>query len=762
MLDFENQSKPNSAQKDHSLVLGLQQLGSIFSHYFVLNQDGEIIQADPSLTAMLGGNLPQDFRNSFNVLDESGLKAMHFWQLVLLAGKPVFLQLIPEKLGINLEGHFISAAEGHELVFLGGQKKGEITTDFKEQKYRSILANMNLGILEVDLEDKILYANQSFCDMSGYEEAELLGKNAGQFLLSGNSSRLIRSKSRLRKAGISDAYEIEVNDRKGAGRFWLVSGAPNYNTKGILIGSIGIHLDITDQKNLESELISAREMAEASARVKEDFLMNMSHEIRTPMHVITGMSELLGKTRLEEQQRFYLGNIRHAADNMLALMNDILDLSKMEAGKLNLENIPFEVRKVLQRMENVMQHKAEEKGLDLLLDIDSEGIAPVLMGDSHRLNQILYNLISNAIKFTERGEIRVTCRLEKELGQLQVLEFAVADTGVGMDKSFLGSLFEKFSQEHQSTSRTAGGTGLGMNICKELLDLMGGEIEVKSEKGQGTTVIFRIPFLKGTAAIPSMGRQWGEESAVFKGLRVLLVDDNELNRLVASTLLENLGAIIEEAENGKEAVEKFMRQTPDMVLMDIRMAVMDGLEASREIRRQAGNTVPIIALTAHAMKSEIDKFMEAGMNAYLPKPFREEQLFSVVSACLAGRSSPAIESESEPITSNAALWDLEKLKELCRGNEEFLQKMLRLFLEQTPLRIKDMHEAFAAKNWQAVSDTAHKMKPSLDNMGIHSLRETVRNLEKAKEFTPEKNQENLVYFQIILEKVLEDLKGSLK
>ncbi len=762
MPDSENQSNSNSAQKDHSLVIGLQQLGSIFSHYFVLNQDGKIIQADPSLTAMLGGTLPQDFRNCFNVLVQSELKSLHFWQLVSQVGKPVFLQLIPEKLGINLEGHFISAAKGHELVFLGGQKKGEITTDFKEQKYRRILANMHLGILEVDLEDNILYANQSFCDMSGYEEAELLGKNAGQFLLSGSSSRIIRSKSRLRKAGISDAYEIEVKDRKGTGRYWLVSGAPNYNNKGVHIGSIGIHLDITDQKKLESELISARELAEASARVKEDFLMNMSHEIRTPMHVITGMSELLGKTHLQEQQRFYLGNIRHAADNMLALMNDILDLSKMEAGKLNLENIPFEVRKVLQRMENVMQHKAEEKGLGLFLAINSSGIAPVLMGDSHRLNQILYNLISNAIKFTERGEIRVTCRLEKELGQLQVLEFSVADTGVGMDKSFLGSLFEKFSQEHQSTSRTAGGTGLGMNICKELLDLMGGEIEVKSEKGKGTAVTFRIPFLKGDVAIQTVGRQWGEESAVFKGLRVLLVDDNELNRLVASTLLENLGAIIEEAENGEEAVNKFLLETPDLVLMDIRMAVMDGLEASREIRRRAGNSVPIIALTAHAMKSEIDKFMEAGMNAYLPKPFREEQLVSVVSACLAGRSSPAIESEFEPATSNAALWDLEKLRELCRGNEEFLQKMLRLFLEQTPLRIKDMQKAFADKNWKTVSDTAHKMKPSLDNLGINALRETVRNLEKATEFTPEKNKDHLAYFKIILEKVLEDLKGSLK
>ena len=363
MPDSENQSNPSSAPKDQSLVIGLQQLGTLFSHCFVLDQDGKIIQADPSLTAMLGGTLPQDFRNCFNVLVQSELKSLHFWQLVSLVGKPVFLQLIPEKLGINLEGHFLSAGDGQQLVFLGAQKKGEIKIDFKEQKYRSILANMNLGILEVDLEDKILYANQSFCDMSGYEEAELLGKNAGQFLLSGSSSRLIRSKSRLRKAGISDAYEIEVKDRKGTGRYWLVSGAPNYNKKGVHIGSIGIHLDITAQKNLESELISARELAEASARVKEDFLMNMSHEIRTPMHVITGMSELLGKTNLQEQQRFYLGNIRHAADNMLALMNDILDLSKMEAGKLNLENIPFEVRKVLQRMENVMQHKAEEKDL---------------------------------------------------------------------------------------------------------------------------------------------------------------------------------------------------------------------------------------------------------------------------------------------------------------------------------------------------------------------------------------------------------------
>jgi PAS domain S-box-containing protein len=728
------------------IPLDVQQISALFPHFFILDQGKRILHSDPDLREMLGEEFPLLFEKCFvlhGIADPVNGKAR--------------LDMLPKSLNQQFEGNFIEAGEGWTL-FLGRRIPGNFRIDYQEARFSHVFSNLHLGIIEVNLEDRILYANQSFCEMSGYREEEILGKSAREILLNRQGQRLMDSKSRLRKSGISDAYELKVINKDGKERFWLVSGAPSYSADGILNGSIGIHLDITEQKNLEAELIQAREQAESLARVKEDFLVNMSHEIRTPMHVITGMAELLSKTSLASQQQFYLGNIRHAAETMLALMNDILDLSKMEAGKLSLEQIPFEVSAVLKRMLQLMQQSAEAKGLDLQLNFRGEGISPMLLGDPHRLNQILYNLISNAIKFTSEGKISVECKLEKEMGEVQVLAFQVEDTGQGMDKAFLGRLFEKFSQEHGSVSRTAGGTGLGMNICKELIDLMGGEIEVKSQKNKGTKISFRIPFFIAKKEREPAHQEAGSDREMLNGLRVMLVDDNEMNRLVASTILSNLGAVVKEAENGLQAVESFLKEQPDLVLMDIRMPIMDGMEASREIRRFSGGNVPIVALTAHAMKSEIDRFYAAGMDAYLPKPFTEVQLVSVVAACLKKEMGTIITSEIEaadfPINQ---LWSTQKLAELSRGNQEFIQKMVAIFLEQTPIRLNELQEGLSQRNWKQVSDIAHKMKPSLDSMGIDSVKEIVKNLEKASEYSPAEIVEKAAVLTQVMEAVMADM-----
>jgi PAS domain S-box-containing protein len=741
--------------KDFSSVqipLDIRQIAALFPHFFLMDEEKRILHSDDDLREILHVSYPVSFDSCFR---------QHFQhpknETDGNSGK-IVLELLPESRSQQFEGNFISAGEGWTL-FLGRRRPATFRLDHQEARYSRVFSNLHLGILEVNLEDRILYANQSFCEMSGYREEEMLGKPAREILLTRQGRRLLDSKMKLRKSGVSDAYELRVLDKEGIEKYWIVSGAPTYDDAGNLSGSVGIHLDITDHKRLESELIKAREMAEASARVKEDFLVNMSHEIRTPMHVITGMAELLSKTSLEKQQRFYLGNIRHAADTMLALMNDILDLSKMEAGKLSLENIPFEAASVLKRMMQVMQQSAEAKGLDLMLEFNGEGIAPFLLGDPHRLNQILYNLLSNAVKFTSTGKITVECRLEKEAGESQVLFFRVTDTGVGMDKAFLGRLFEKFSQEHGSTSRTAGGTGLGMNICKELIDLMGGEIEVKSRKNQGTEVSFRIPFRKAEKQKLPVSVAISEGREVFEGLKVLITDDNEMNRLVATTILSRLGAIVSEAENGEDAIEKFRNSGPDLILMDIRMPIMDGMEACRRIRQLLGGSLPVVALTAHAMKSEIDRFFEAGMNAYLPKPFSEEQLIGVVNSCMQ-RNIPddaSLPAEEAVVHHADRLWSLEKLRQLARGNEEFVQKMLGIFLEQTPPRLKEIKLASEKGDWKQVSDIAHKMKPGLDSLSIDSLKDAVRELERAGENTMETNLQNLLILISTLGLVLDDM-----
>ncbi len=613
------------------------------------------------------------------------------------------------------------------------RKSTEQALQFKEEKYRNILANMNLGILEVDPEEKIQYANQSFLEMCGYELADLLGMNARTFLVSGENDALMKEKVSLRQKGKSDAYEIAVRNKQGESRWWLVSGAPSYNDKGELVGSIGIHLDITEPKKLQDELLEARELAEASARAKEVFLANMSHEIRTPMHAISGMAELLSKTKLIERQRFYLTVIQSASENMMVILNDILDLSKLEASKLSLESIGFNLQQVMEKARTVMQHRADEKGLLLKTPYIDSNIAPVLIGDPFRLNQIFFNLLSNAIKFTAKGKIKMECHLEYENKSHQTLRFKVSDTGIGMDQDFLERLFEKFSQEHQSTSRKFGGTGLGMNITKELVDLMGGDIEVESEKGTGTVFTFRITFRKGNEQDLPVVKIEEVDKEIFKGLKILLVDDNDMNRLVANTMLENLGVRVMEAVNGKQAVDFLMEESVDLILMDIQMPVMDGLEATREIKKQTHHQTPIIALTANALKTDNERYLEAGMVASLPKPFSENEIIDVISRIIGHHNSIKNPPSSVVETSEAPLFDLSNLEYIADGNTDFVKKMIELFLGQTPPILVQMKLALEQNDLATFCGLAHKMRPSLDNLGIVSLKEVVITMEKAVE-----------------------------
>ena len=498
-----------------------------------------------------------------------------------------------------------------------------------EEKYRNIIANMNLGLIEVDNQDRIQYANNSFCDMSGYPLDELVGKNATLLFASGNSRNLIDQKNEIRREGISDAYEIAVKNKKGEQKWWLISGAPRYNDKGYLIGSIGIHLDITQQKELELELIKARELAEQSARSKDIFLANMSHEIRTPLNAILGMGRQLQKTSLNEQQKFFIDTINSSGEHLLVVINDILDISKIQAGKLHIENIGFRLNEVGDRVLQVMTHKAEEKGIAFSCLADKT-THPVLIGDPYRLNQVLLNLISNAIKFTEKGTVGVKCEVLEDAPGFQRIGFTVTDTGIGMDKEFASRLFQNFSQEDRSTARKYGGTGLGMAISKQLVDLMGGSIHVTSEKGKGTAVHFSIPFKKGTEKDIISNSEGIFDAGLLLNKRILLVEDNEMNRLVASTILESYGLILTEVVNGKEALETLSREPYDLVLMDVQMPVMDGLEATRTIRKEISRELPVIALTANAIKGENDTCFNAGMNDYISKPFKEEDLIATM------------------------------------------------------------------------------------------------------------------------------------
>ncbi|RZK24481.1 MAG: PAS domain-containing sensor histidine kinase, partial [Flavobacterium sp.] len=509
------------------------------------------------------------------------------------------------------------------------RKSVEESLRINEEKYRSILANMKLGLLEIDNGGHITYANNSFCYMSGYAMPELIGKSASELFLPEGRLESEKEKWKSIEKGLADAYEVETRDKQGNKKWWLSSGAPRYNDKAELAGSIGIHLDITDKKNQELELVDARVEAEQSAQSKETFLANMSHEIRTPMNAIMSMANQLAKTNLEPQQEFYLETIHTASKNLLVIINDVLDLSKIDAGKLSLENIGFNLIDVLQNAMQVITHKGEEKGLDLNNFHFDGNIAKVLIGDPYRLNQVLLNLMTNAVKFTEKGSVDLICRVIADKPNSQVIHVSVVDTGIGMEASFVKHLFEKFSQEYESVSRKYGGTGLGMSICKELIEQMGGEIFVDSVKGSGTTIAFVIEFQKGQSDdVPEKAETTFSEDFLL-GKKILVTDDNDLNRLVASILLLDYGATVMVAENGEIALDMIEKETFDVILMDIQMPVMNGYDTTRKIRKM-GNNIPIIALTASAIKGEKEKCLSMGMNDYITKPINEEDFLKTI------------------------------------------------------------------------------------------------------------------------------------
>ncbi|MCJ8208623.1 response regulator [Mucilaginibacter sp. RS28] len=591
------------------------------------------------------------------------------------------------------------------------RQNAELALKRREEKYRGIIENMNLGLLEVDLEERITYANESFCRMTSFSPEELVGRIASEVMLKEDHIPVMAEKNALRKQGVSDSYEIAFTDRYGQQKWFLISGAPLYNDQRELIGSIGIHLEITNQKQLEADLREAKAHAEESSRAKEIFLANMSHEIRTPMNAILGMSGLLAKTRLSKDQAKYLKAISSSAENLLVIINDILDHSKIEAGKLDIEHIGFRPADVFDQLTRTFQFRAEEKGLQLKVNI-AEAIPEILIGDPYRLNQVLINLMSNAIKFTDYGSVKIYCDFDTGGIASKSIRFTVKDTGIGIEESYQDKIFEAFSQEDTSVTRKFGGTGLGLSISKRLVELMGGELSVTSAKDKGTIVSFALELPEGAPSDLPVQRT---ENGVNTGLinkKILLVEDNPFNRLLAVTLLNQYGIKVTEAYNGKEAIACLLEDSFDLVLMDMQMPEMNGLEATAAIRNSLGLSVPIIALTASATKGEAEKCLRVGMNDYLSKPFTESELINVIGRWLHVTTEvPPLLSERSP-TKEAGI-DFAKLEAFARTDRAFSIKMLSLFLEQNSIVIKKLAHLNPSAELEQIKYALHKLKPSL-------------------------------------------------
>ncbi|MDQ2773295.1 MAG: response regulator [Bacteroidota bacterium] len=614
--------------------------------------------------------------------------------------------------------------------------------------YEFVLDHIPCDIGVFDAAGRYMFVNET-----GIKDAEkrawVIGKDNFDYCRQYGHSLAI-AEGRHRR--FTEAYEHgelvtfdEAFDRPEGMRHQMRCLQPVFNADGSPRMIVAYGLDITDRVNTERQLRHAKLAAESAVRARELFLANMSHEIRTPMNAILGMSQLLAKTPLAPEQDGYRQAITTSAEHLLVIINDILDLSKLEAGKMALENVGFTPAHLLAEVEQTLHYKAEEKGLTLLARV-APTVPAVLIGDPYRLRQVLLNLAGNAIKFTETGRVTVTCDFVAtgDDGRAAI-EFRVADTGIGIEAEFVERLFQEFSQEDSSVTRRYGGTGLGLSISRNLLKLMGGELHAESVKGMGTVMRCVLPLPVGTAADIKPKEGLAADSPLRRDLhdkRVLLVEDNRFNRQIAKTFLLHAGIDVTEAEHGAAALELAQTFDYDLILMDIQMPVMDGYVATTLLRQQLGLRTPIVALTANAINGEREKCMAAGMNDYLTKPFREEDLLRKVSKWVlpdggiepgAGPGPAGIAASSAPAPANPPLYQTDELLLVGQGDLDFVNFMLETFVESCEEAVAGFAEAVRATDVALLRTTAHTLRPSLVHLRALHILPPVEVLDKWSE-----------------------------
>jgi PAS domain S-box-containing protein len=500
-----------------------------------------------------------------------------------------------------------------------------------EEKYRTLVETMDEGVMTVDNNDTIQFVNKKYCEITGYSARFLVGKNARELLLDQNYKSYLEKIISQREKGGSSQYELPVKINTGDIKWLLISGCPLYDKTGKVIGSIGIHTDITLRKNIENELIRAKNDAEESSRIKETFFANMSHEIRTPMNGIVGLTNLLLKTQLDPQQAEYLDAVRKSSRHLLVIVDDILDFSKIEAGKIELNLCAIDLHEVIRNAVKIVSYRSSEKGLTMETYIHSE-VARHVTGDPMRLNQILTNILTNAIKFTEYGGVRLAVFPKRKSGDEIELLFEISDTGIGIPRDMQGKIFDSFVQANSGIAGRFGGTGLGLSIVRGLVNMHKGSISVRSQENVGTTFSFTLHL-----ALSLDHPEVEDEGTIVEekplGLRVLVAEDNPINQLLIKEVLKHWECPTDIAENGLQVIRKMEENNYDLILMDIQMPEMNGLDATLHIRTRLQSdksNIPIIALTAHATQKEKSACLYAGVNDYITKPFETADLYTKI------------------------------------------------------------------------------------------------------------------------------------
>lgn len=601
------------------------------------------------------------------------------------------------------------------------------------QYSRSLIEASYDPLFTINPSGKITDVNNASISITGVERDLLIGTNFIDYFTEPQKARI--GYMEAFKNGFIADYPLVIKDHKLTDV--LLNGSVYRDEQENVMGVAIVARDVTDQKRFATELLEAKifaefatELAEEAKRkaesatiiaenavkAKQQFLSNMSHEIRTPMNAIIGFTKVVLKTELTSKQREYLSAIKISGDALIVLINDILDLAKVDAGKMTFEQTPFKMASSISAMLHLFETKIQEKNLELIKEYDSK-IPDVLVGDAVRLHQIILNLVSNAVKFTTKGKIIVGVHLIEEDEEKATIEFAVTDTGIGIAENKIKHIFDDFQQATSGTSRLYGGTGLGLAIVKQLVEPQGGTIHVESEIGKGSTFSFRLSFFK-TKEAAELETEFIELDTEIKNIKVLVVEDIALNQLLMKTLLDDFGFERDIASNGKIAIEKLEQKSYDIILMDLQMPEMNGFEATEYIRNKMNSKIPIVALTADVTTVDLAKCKAVGMNDYIAKPVDEQLLYSKIVGLVKKQKIPQIEKIIEQKSMKSI--NLKYLNERTKSNPLLMMEMISLYLEQTPPLVNTMKQSLASNDWQSLHSAVHKMIPSFSIMGINT------------------------------------------
>ena len=684
---------------------------------------------------LVGENCQDAVQQVKGMFEEPETYAASIEQLIKKA-RPVYKERWRLKDGRLFERDFIPVIEDGKLDSFFWIYQ-DITEDVEQSKrikkdtyFRTLLENMQLGMVESDNDGFIIDVTEPFCEMLGYKREEIVGRPGDELLQDASQKAILQAQTNLREQGISSVYELMLKRKDGSKMWMLVSGAPLYDQDNNLIGSFGIHMDITQRKKDVRLLQEARSKAEQASKAKEQLMANVSHEMRTPMNGIVGFTNLLmADPQLTGQQRFYLEAIQRSANNLQLTIEDLLDFTKIEKGKINLDDRPFELAKLVETISSAYTDLAKEGGNKLDVSIDPS-IPKSLVGDPAKTGQVIKHLLVHSLRTTSNGTVFLEV-VGQDIGTEYQVIIRVQDTGKGYTTKEVNQLFDSFFMPDKEYTRVVG-TGVGLAIVKRILDRMNADIEVVSIPGKGTTYEAEISFgkvderIKGKRARPVKKPE---------DVHILVAEDNEINQMLIRENLKRWNFSFEIVDTGIAALEALQKNSFDVVLMDLQMPEMGGVEATTIIRnefKEPLRSVPIIALTAYALREDRDRCLSAGMNDYVSKPFSPETLLEkltrhVTKYRIALQEPESVKEDEQPKLEHVSV---DQINLFTRGNDTLQKALINKTVSQADQIMETLRTMTKGENWTDLFAEVHRLKPNVSLMGMMRIEPLIREINE--------------------------------